>query len=124
MDRTKFRERYLQDEWPRQFGNLASTLARLSSHAEDQRYDPIVTDLLRESALLIEWSAPQVPLDQATNLALMQRELLMWRKIWPTDAARPLLALRAHAMADQLLAAAGFTEQPLNLVSESHCAGR
>ena len=108
MDRTKLRERYLRDEWPRQLGNLASTLARLGSHAEDQRYDPIVADLLRETALLIEWTAPQVPPDQVTNLAFMQRELLLWRKIWPADAARPLLALRAHAMADQLLAAAGL----------------
>ena len=108
MDRTRFRERYLRDEWPRQLGNLASTLTRLSSHAEDERYDPIVADLLRESALLIEWSAPQVPPDQAADLAPMQRELLLWRKIWPDDAARPLLALRARVMADRLLAAAGF----------------
>ncbi len=107
-DRIKFRERYLRDEWPRQLGNLASTLTRLGSHAGDKRYDPIVADLLREGALLIEWSAPLVPPEQAANLALMQRELLLWRKIWPADAARPLLAWRAQVMADQLLTAAGF----------------
>ena len=108
MDRARLRERYLKDEWPRQFGNLASTLTRLGSHAEDERYDSIVADLLREGALLIEWSAPQAPPEQVINLALMQRELLLWRQIWPVAAARPLLAWRAHVMADQLLAAAGF----------------
>ena len=108
MDRAKFRERYLRDEWPRQFGNLASTLTRLGSHAEDERYDSIVADLLRESALLIEWSAPQAPPEKVMDLSLMQRELLLWRQIWPTDAARPLLALRAHAMAENLLSAAGY----------------
>ena len=108
MDRHKFRERYLKDAWPRQLGNLASTLTRVSSHAEDQRYDPIVADLLREGALLIEWSAPNVPPEQAESLALIQRELLLWHKIWPAAAARLVLAWRARVMADQLLAASGF----------------
>jgi hypothetical protein len=48
MDRQTFRERYLQDEWPRQVGNLASTLARLSSRVKDARHDQIVVDLRRE----------------------------------------------------------------------------
>jgi len=83
-------------------------LARLASHAEDARYDSIVADLLREGALMIEWAAPQLPAEETRSLALMQRELLLWHRIWPSDPARPLLALRAHAMADQLLSAAGF----------------
>jgi len=106
MDRARFRERYLSDEWPRQLGNLAATLARLSSHAQDERFDPIVADLLREGARLIEWSAPHVPPAQVEDLALMQRELLLWRQVWPADAARALLAFRAQAMASRLLAAA------------------
>lgn len=108
MDRHKFRERYLKDEWPRQLGNLASTLTRLGSHAEDERYDLIVADLLREGALLIEWSAPKVPPELAASLALMQHELFLWHRIWPAAAARSLLAWRAQVMAEQLLAAAGF----------------
>jgi len=106
MDRARFRERYLRDEWPRQLGNLASTLTRLGSHARDERFDPLVADLLREGALMIEWSAPHVPPEQVEDLALMQRELLLWQRIWPADAARSLLAFRAQAMASRLLAAA------------------
>ena len=98
MDREKLRTRYLQDEWPRQVGNLASTLTRLSSRTGDARYDPFVTDLLREGTLLMEWCAPNVPLDLAADLAVMQRELVLWRQVWPIDAARPLLAFRARTL--------------------------
>jgi hypothetical protein len=108
MDRDKLQKRYLQDEWPRQVGNLASTLARLSSRASDARFDPIVSDLLHEGTLLMEWCAPNAPLDIATELASMQRELVLWRRIWPNHASRPLLAFRAREMADRLLEAAGF----------------
>ena len=108
MDRARFRERYLRDEWPRQFGNLASTLTRLGSRAEDERFDGMVADLLREGALMIEWSAPQTPPEQVADLALMQRELLLWQQIWPAAAVRSLLAFRAQAMANRLLAAAGY----------------
>ena len=55
---------------------------------------------------MIEWSAPQAPPEQVEDLALMQRELLLWRQVWPAGAARPLLAFRAQAMASRLLAAA------------------
>jgi hypothetical protein len=108
MDRDKLQKRYLQDDWPRQVGNLASTLTRLSSRAGDARFDSIVSDLLHEGTLLMEWCAPNVPLDLATELSSMQRELVLWRRIWPNDASRPLLAFRTREMADRLLEAAGF----------------
>ena len=108
MDRDKLRERYLRDEWPRQVGNLSSTLARLSSRAGDARYDHIVANLLREGTLLMDWCAPNVPLELAADLATMQRELVLWCQIWPDDAARALLAFRTHEMVNHLLAAAGL----------------
>ena len=108
MDRDKLRQRYLQDQWPRQLGNLASTLARLSSRANDARYDKTVGNLLREGTLLMEWCAPNVPLGIAADLAMIQRELVLWRRIWPADIARSLLAFRTREMADRLLEAAGF----------------
>jgi len=76
MDREKLRTRYLQDEWPRQVGNLASTLTRLSSRTGDAKYDSFVASLLHEGTLLIEWCAPNVPLYLAADLAAMQRELV------------------------------------------------
>jgi hypothetical protein len=108
MDRDKLRKRYLQDEWPRQVGNLASTLARLSSRVGDARYDQVVANLLREGALLMDWCAPNVPLELAVDLASMQRELILWRQIWPHASVRALLAFRARAMSDRRLEAAGL----------------
>ena len=108
MDHDKLRSRYLQDEWPRQIGNLASTLARLSSRVGDARYDQLVINLLREGALLMDWCAPNVPAELAVDLASMQRELILWREIWPDASARVLLAFRARAMSDRLLEAAGL----------------
>ena len=101
-------DRYLRDEWPRQLGNLASTLARLGARVGDQRYDQMTSDLLREGALLIEWSAPHVPAHLVGDLANMQRELCLWRRIWPVEAAQPLLTFRARTMSDRVLELSGL----------------
>ncbi len=120
MSRQSFRERYERMSWPQQLGNLASTLARVSSRCSRPEYDPLVTDLLREAALLIEWSAPHTPPAAHPDLAAMQREVMAWRQNWPLDQARSLLALRARQMSEALLRAAGLgvpslpTESPLS----------
>lgn len=102
------RERYLRDDWQRQLGNLASTLARLSSRASDPRFDQMTADLLREGLLFIEWSASHVSADIAVQLAGMQRELYLWWVAWPADATRTVLAFRARAMSDQALKLSGL----------------
>jgi len=58
MDVQLLHERYESLDWPQQLGNLASTLARVSARASSAQHDALVIDLLREAALLIEWSAP------------------------------------------------------------------
>ncbi len=109
MDRQRLYERYVREEWPQQMGNLASTLARLSSRAQDKHFDSLVADLLHEGTWLMEWSAPFVPAEIAIKLAATQRELMLWRRIWPNDAVRPLLAFRARELSDLFLQAAGLT---------------
>jgi len=94
--------------WPQQLGNLASTLARISSRCSRPEHDPLVTDLLREAALLIEWSAAHTSPAIHPDLAAMQREVMAWRQHWPLDQARPLLALRARQMSEALLRMAGL----------------
>jgi hypothetical protein len=96
-------ERYRQLDWPQQLGNLASTLARISTRASSSQYDALVADLLREAALFIEWSAKGVPQALLLDLAPLQRELLLWHRVWPQEALRPLLALQAHHLSDRLL---------------------
>ncbi len=87
-------DRYQQLAWSQQIGNLASTMARISSRVPSPNYDALVSDLLREAALFIEWSAPQVPESLLLDLAPLQRELLAWRRIWPQDNLRPLLSMQ------------------------------
>jgi hypothetical protein len=67
------------------------------------QYDALVADLLREAALLIEWSAQVVPPALLLDLAPLQRELLLWHRVWPQEALRPLLALQVRHLSDRLL---------------------
>jgi hypothetical protein len=112
MDVRQLRERYELLDWPQQLGNLASTVARVSVRASAPQYDPLVASLLREAALLIEWSAPRVPSAYWLDLAAMQREVLAWWRVWPIEPARPLLALHARNMSDRLLQMAGLIGSP------------
>jgi hypothetical protein len=99
---------FIKMDWETQLGNLASTLAKISSRATSPTSDKLVLMSLREAALLIEWSAPNVPPEHHLDLATMQRELLAWRKVWPLEEARPLLALHARNMSDRLLYKIGY----------------
>jgi hypothetical protein len=106
----QLRQRYERLDWPQQLGNLASTLARISSRATDSRHDALVADLLREAAVFIEWSAPHVSATLLADLAAMQRELLAWRRVWPLEPIRPLVALYTRNASDRLLGMAGLIQ--------------
>ena len=112
MNKQRLRQRYEQLDWPQQLGNLASTLARVASRAPHPQYDGLVADLLREAALFTEWSAPRVPATLLADLAATQRELLAWRRVWPLDQLRPLVALHARNTSDRMLRMAGLAPQP------------
>ena len=103
MEKQALFERYTRLDWPQQLGNLASTLARISTRALTPKYDPLVTDLLREAAMFIEWSATSVPESLLLDLAFLQRECLAWRCAWPLDQSRSLLSLYARNGSDRLL---------------------
>jgi len=106
-----FRERFQKMAWQKQLGNLASTLGRVSTSATHAERDDMVTMGLREAAYFIEWSAPQVPKKYWLELTAMQREILAWRRVWPLEGARPLLALHARNQSDRLLHLAGYWDE-------------
>lgn len=114
MNRQRLRERYEQLDWPQQLGNLASTLARISTRAYSPQYDTLVADLLREAALFIEWSAPHIPDALLADLADMQRELLAWRRVWPLDLLRPIITLHTRNTSGRVLRMAGLAPRPIN----------
>lgn len=110
MERQKLYERFITLDWQQQLGNLASTLATLSQQSTNPQQDTLTNHLLREAALMIEWSASNVPQEFLLELAGMQRELLAWRKDFPIESARNILSLYARNQADRLLEMSGLLE--------------
>ena len=102
----RLRERYLRDEPPVRLGNLASDLLRLGQWVHMRRNDDQVVDLMREIVSCMEWVG-----DSATaELAEMQREICRWRRAWPIEPARSVLALRARQMSDRVLEMSGLVQ--------------
>jgi hypothetical protein len=110
MPRQHLRERFKNLDWKQQLGNLASTLARISTRTPYPEYDNLVVDLLQEAALFIEWGAPHAPDDLLLELATTQKEILAWKRVWPLEDARQLLTLFARNRSDRLLQMAGLVE--------------
>ena len=110
MDTKQLHTRYKQLPWPQQMGNLAATLARISSQVSLPGGDKLVRYSLREAALYAEWSAPNSPPEFLPELAALQREVLAWHRSWPLDPARSILALHARNRSDRVLHMAGLLE--------------
>jgi len=109
-DLKKMRERYLRDDKPERMGNLASSLLRLSNwvrvgHRVGHN-DQGTVDLMREIAWFIEWNGDLA----LAELADMQREICRWRRLWPIEQARAILALRALQMSNRILELSGLLE--------------
>ena len=79
MERQALYEQFKTLDWQQQLGNLASTLATISTQSTIPQSDALTSHLLREAALLIEWSAASVTQDFLWELAVMQRELMAWK---------------------------------------------
>jgi hypothetical protein len=100
-------ERFIRDGSSVRLGNLASDLLRLSKWIQARHNDEAVIDLLREIAWLMEWSGDL----GLAELADMQREICRWRRAWPIEQARHILALRASQMSNRILAWSGLLEE-------------
>ena len=110
MDIKSMYKRFVRLSWEQQLGNLASTLARIADLVEDAETDSLAATSLREAALQIEWSAPNVPSEYLVELAAMQREVLAWHQCWPIEDARSILALHCRNQANRLLQMASLLE--------------
>jgi hypothetical protein len=110
----RMRERYLRDERLVRMGNLASSLLRLSNWVRIREKDEAIIDLMREVAWFMEWNGDFA----SAELADMQREICRWRRIWPVEEARAILALRAFQMSNRVLELSGLLEKALH--EENH----
>lgn len=108
MEQKGLFKRFIKYGWQQQFGNLASTLARLSTLITDVEYDELSKNLLREATLLIEWCAPNLPQRLQGDLAFIQRELCYYRRIPLQVEIRRLLSMRSRIMSNHLLDVSGL----------------
>ncbi|MBM4039919.1 MAG: hypothetical protein FJ290_15550 [Planctomycetes bacterium] len=106
-DSRRAQERYLSLPPPVRMGHLASDLLRLSDWAEMPKGAASETDLMRQVARMLE----QNPEFASEELANMQREICHWRRIWPVEAARSLLAFRARVMSERILELSGLLDE-------------
>ena len=91
-------------------GNLASNLLRLSKWIRTGHNDEAIVDLIREMTWLMEWSGDLA----SSELADMQREICLWRRVWPLEQVRRILALRAFQMSNRILEGSGLLEQTMH----------
>ncbi|MEW6375912.1 MAG: hypothetical protein AB1502_08995 [Thermodesulfobacteriota bacterium] len=105
-DLKRMHERFIRDETSVRLGNLASDLLRLNKWILMRHKDEAIIDLMREIAWLMEWSGDLA----LAELADMQREICRWRRIWPVEEVRTLLALRARQMSNRILELSGLVE--------------
>ncbi len=106
-DIKRIRDRYLQDNGPVRMGNLASSLLRLSQWVKKRHRDEAIIDLMREIAWFLEWNGDL----GLAELPDMQREICRWRRIWPIEEARSILAFRGVQMSKRALELSGLLIQ-------------
>jgi hypothetical protein len=115
MIKSEIRERYLQDTLPIRLGGIAADLARVVSFSDSPRTARIVETMLEESRYFIEWTAPELSIDNAARLVEIQRELTRWRWMWAEaqndPEARRQLAEQAQAWSDEILAMSGLLNE-------------
>ncbi len=105
-DLKRMRERFIRDESSVRLGNLASDLLRLSKWIQMRHKDEAIVDLMRQIAWLMEWTGDLA----SAELADMQREICRWRRVWPVEEVRHILALRASQMSNRVLEGSGLLE--------------
>jgi len=115
MDWKRLEARYAKLEWRQRLGNLASTLARAATAANNPRTTASVPDLLRGGMWVIEWGQADTPLDMLVELVPLQKELGLLKRAWDQDsqAVRPLLVFRSRVMSDQVLKLLGLVQSPI-----------
>ena len=106
-DIKKMRNRYLRDKAPVRMGNLASNLLRLSQWIKNRHKEEAIIDLMREIAWFMEWNGDLA----SPELADMQREICRWRRVWPIEQARNILAFRALQMSNRILKWSGLLKK-------------
>lgn len=108
------RDRFMRDPLPIRLGNLASSLAQIHSLSSHDGHRDGVARFVEESALYVEWTAPDATLELQILLLEIQRTLVQWKRqwtaLWDDATRRGEAARKARAWSEQVLAASGLLE--------------
>lgn len=106
------KNRYLKDELPVRLGGISADLARIASFAPMEDNWKVVQSLLEESKFFIEWTAPEVSLEQKAFLAELQIQIALWHRIWteiyPNSKEREKLSRQASLWSKKVLEISGL----------------
>ncbi len=109
------RARYLRDEVTVRLGGLAANLARIESFSDHPSHGDVVRGLVRESALFIEWTGPELASDQQVPLVDLQRALVSWHQawavIWEDEERRASVAREAAEWSRRVLDMSGLASR-------------
>ena len=109
------RTRYLQQDSARRIGGLAANLARIASFADNPNNFKAVETIIEESKFLIEWMAPDLPLDVQTKLVELQIQLSLWHLKFSDICQNPEslknLIDQASVWSKEILKFSGLTEK-------------
>lgn len=90
---------------------LAQTFSQLATLSEEDTAADEALTTLRQAKAWVELTAMDLNIDQAFELAQIQRQLsrwhLHWDETWATDSQRQVIARRAQTWAEQLRQMAG-----------------
>ena len=111
---SSLRDRFMRDPLPIRLGNLASNLAQIHALSGPDGHRDGVARFVEESALYIEWAAPDATLELQVFLLEIQRTLVQWKRqwavLWDDTTRRAEAARKARAWSEQVLAASGLLE--------------
>lgn len=108
--------RFNQDPFPTKMGNLASSLAQISSFLSNPLHAKAVEGLLEEAKFFIEWTAPEAKdIETQAFLVEVQVQLALWQRRFShqpqiTEDTRQLSS-QARRWSDQILAASGLLDK-------------
>ncbi len=110
------RDRYLRDSMPVRLGGVASNLERIHALAADPALCEVAGGVLLQTALFIDWAAPDAALEEQETLLEVQRALARWRRhvapLWADAEKRERVGRDAREMSERVLALSGLADGP------------
>jgi hypothetical protein len=108
-------QRFQKDNICTRLGNLASNLAHIKSFSDDPAHGDLVLSLVEETKFFIEWTAPEMDIEQAVELVDLQRLLSQWQRswgqVWIDTAKRTQVAKLASIWSDRVLEMSGLLSE-------------